>query len=179
MSGSNRGFVWLTVILAVALVTVVAGGAFLVVRERERAATEKQLAAAARQRLAEEKRKTAEAERRAREAQAEAAARGGNSGGNAGGGGLAWLGGRRAWVVTKTRPAKDYCAILRRAGVKVRCAYATNKVNLHVLILRCPNLTEARGRALLDHLGLKLRVNNWQRKNACGKYHEITIYLND
>jgi len=177
MSGNNRGFVWLTVILAVALVVVIAGGAVLVVRERERAATEKQLAEAARERLAEEKRKTAEAQRRAREAkaQAEAAARGGNTGD----GGLAWLGGRRAWVVTKTRPTKDYCAILRRAGVTVRCAYATNKVNLHVLILRCPSLTEARGRALLGHLGLNLRVNNWQRENACGKYHEITIYLND
>ena len=92
---------------------------------------------------------------------------------------MAWLTGRKVWVVTKTRPAKDHCATLRRAGVTVRCGYGTNKVNLHVLILRCPNLTEARGRALLRHLGLRLRVNNWQRENACGKYHEITIYLRD
>ena len=45
--------------------------------------------------------------------------------------------------------------------------------------LRCPNLTEARGRVLLGRLGLNLRVNNWQHENACGKYHEITIYLNE
>ena len=168
MSGSTRGFVWLTVILAVALVVVAAGGAVLVVRERERAATEKQLAEAARQRLAVEKRKTAEAQRRAE------AARSGSTVGA-----MSAFRGRKAWVVTKTRPTKDYCAMLRRAGVTVRCAYATNKVKLHVLILRCPSLTEAKGRTLLRALGLNLRINNWQRENACGQYHEITIYLND
>jgi len=154
MNGHKRAFVWLVVVLSVALVAVLAGGAYLVVRERERAETEKRLAEAARRRLAEARRRAATS-------------------------GLAWLGGRKAWVVTKTRPATDYCATLRRAGVTVRCAYATNKVNLHVLILRCPALSEARGRELMRHLGLDLRVNNWQRENACGKYHEITIYLND
>ena len=69
--------------------------------------------------------------------------------------------------------------MLRRAGVTVRCAYATNKVKLHVLILRCPSLTDAHGRTLLRALGLNLRINNWRRENACGRYHEITIYLND
>jgi len=181
VSGTARGFVWLTVILAVALVAVVAGGAILVVRERERAATEEQLAAASRLRLADEKRKTAEAERRAREAKAraETAKSGAGTTGRTGGGGLSAFRGRKAWVVTKTRPAKDYCAMLRGAGVTVRCAYATNKVGLQVLILRCPSLTAAHGRALLRALGLNLRINNWQRENACGKYHEITIYLND
>lgn len=171
MSGS-RGFVWLIVILAVVLVVVAGGGAFMVVRERERAETEKRLAEAARQRLAEEKRRTAEAERRIA---------GAGSGGTIGDAsqGLAAFRGRKAWVVTKTSPSKDYCAMLRRAGLTVRCAYATNRVNLHVLILRCPALTEAHGRALLSALGLNLRINNWQREKACGRYHEITIYLND
>lgn len=173
MTGGGRGWVWLVVGLAVVLVVVAAGGAFVVINERERAQDEKRLAEAARQRLAEEKRKTAEAERRA------ASTGGPGQTGNGAGTGLAAFRGRKAWVVTKSRPAKDYCTMLRRAGLTVRCAYATNKVNLHVLILRCPQLTEARGRALLNALGLKLRINNWQRENACGRYHEITIYLND
>jgi hypothetical protein len=169
MSGGGRGMVWLVVGLAVVLVVVAAGGAFMVIRERERTETEKRLAEAARQRLAEEKRKTAEAERRTTTIQGQ--------GGSATG--LASFSGRKAWVVTKTRPSKDYCTLLRKAGLTVRCAYGTNKVNLHVLILRCPQLTEAGGRALLGALGLNLRINNWQRENACGKYNEITIYLND
>lgn len=65
MTGGGRGMVWLVVGLAVVLVVVAAGGAFMVIQERERAVSEKGLAEAARQRLAEEKRKTAEAERRA------------------------------------------------------------------------------------------------------------------
>ncbi len=173
MTGGGRGMVWLVVVLAVVLVVVAAGGAFLVIQERERVASEKRLAEAARQRLAEEKRKTAEAERRAATTGGQGRVVVANTGG------LAALRGRKAWVVTKSRPAKDYCAMLRQAGVTVRCAYATNKVNLHVLVLRCPELTEAKGRALLSALGLNLRINNRQRENACGKYHEITLYLNN
>ena len=173
MTGRGRGWVWVVVGLSLVLTAVVIGGTLLVINEHERERAEKRLAEAARQRLAEEKRKTAEAERRA------AATGSAGQAGNGAGTGLAAFRGRKAWVVTKTRPAKDYCAMLRQAGVTVRCAYATNKVNLHVLILRCPQLTEARGRALLSALGLKLRINNWQRENACGKYHEITLYLND
>jgi hypothetical protein len=173
MNGGGRGLVWLVVGLAVVLVVVAVGGAFMVIQERDRAESEKRLAEAARQRLAEEKRKTAEAERRAATTRSQ-------GGGTAGAkGGLAAFRGRKAWVVTKSRPAKDYCAMLRRAGVTVRCAYATNRVNLHVLILRCPQLTAASGRALLSALGLNLRINNWQNENACGRYNEITLYLND
>jgi hypothetical protein len=175
MTGHGRGFVWLIVVLSVLLGAVVLGGAFIVFREREHAELARRLAEGARLRLAEERRKAAEAER-----QAAAARRGSETeGGETTGTELAWLKGRHAWVVTRTRPTKDYCAILRRAGVVVRCGYATNKVKLHVLILRCADLSEARGRALLGYLGLNLRINNWQHENACGRYHEITIYLND
>jgi len=170
---SGRGMVWLVVGLAVVLLVVAAGGAFMVIQERERAVSEKRLAEAARRRLAEEKRKTAEAERRAAATRSQG---GGTVGAKSG---LAAFRGRKAWVVTKSRPAKDYCAMLRQAGVTVRCGYATNKVKLHVLILRCPELTEARGRTLLSALGLNLRINNWQREKACGRYDEITLYLND
>jgi len=182
MTSPKRGFPWLIVILSVVLVAVIAVGAVLVINERDRADQEKNLAKLAQQRLEVEKRKTAEAERRAAEAErrAKAAAQGaGTSGGSSGGGGIAGFRGRRVWFVTKSRPAKDYCAILKKAGLVVRCGYNRNKVNLHVLILRCPNLTESKGRALMRYLGLNLRVNNWQRENQCGKYHEITVYLND
>lgn len=173
MTGHGRGMVWLVVGLAVVLVAVITGGAFMVIREREQANIETRLARSARQRLAEEKRKTAEAVRRA------ATIGGQGQAGNGSAVGLAAFRGRKAWVVTKSRPAKDYCAMLRGAGLTVRCAYETNKVKLHVLILRCPELTEARGRALLSALGLDLRINNWQREKACGRYNEITLYLND
>jgi len=177
MNGQGRGMVWLVVALAAVFVVVAAGGAVLVVSEREHAANETRRAEAARQTLADEKRKTEAAERRLA----------GVQGGGAGGGGpigaasqgLAAFRGRHVWVVTRTTPPKDYCATLQNAGLTVRCAYRLNKVKLHVLILRCPQITDAHGRALLKALGLQLRINNWQRENACGKYHEITIYLND
>lgn len=178
MNGQGRGMVWLVVALAAVFVVVAAGGAVLVVSEREDAASETRRAEAARQTLADEKRKTEAAERRLAAVQ---------GGGGAGGGspigaasqGLAAFRGRHVWVVTRTTPPKDYCATLQNAGLTVRCAYRLNKVKLHVLILRCPAITDADGRAFLKALGLQLRINNWQRENACGKYHEITIYLND
>ena len=175
MSSATRGFPWLIVILSVVLVGVIAGGGFMVISERERAAEEQRLAEQARRRLAEERRKTAEALRLAVEAERRAKAA---TQGSGQGGGIAGFKGRRVWFVTKTRPRKDYCRMLTNAGMTVRCGYARNKVNLHVLILRCRDLTEAKGRALMRYLGLSLRVNNWQSENQCGKYHEITIYLN-
>lgn len=172
MNGHGRAMVWLVAVLAVVLVVVAGGGAYLVISENERTASEKRLTEAAHQRLAEEQRKTAEAARSVTYA---------GSGGSIGAPsqGLAAFRGRHVWVVTRTTPPRDYCAILRNAGLVVRCAYRTNKVKLHVLILRCAAITDAHGRALLKALNLDLRINNWQREKACGQYHEITIYLND
>ncbi|HUT47922.1 MAG TPA: DUF1036 domain-containing protein [Alphaproteobacteria bacterium] len=114
----------------------------------------------------------------------------GQSGGSdgAGGGGtqvgsippaLGALRGRRVWLLTKTVPARDYCAMLTRAGMQVRCRYEKHASTLNTVILRCPEHDAGHARALKAYLGLgDLQTKNWQRENACGKYHEITIYVN-
>jgi uncharacterized membrane protein len=92
---------------------------------------------------------------------------------------LAALKGRNAWVLTKTVPATDYCAMLRRLGMTVRCRYEQHASNLNTIILRCPDHDASVAEALKRYLGLTdLKTNNWQRENACGQYHEITIYVN-
>ena len=114
---------------------------------------------------------------------------GGQGGGGQGGGGtqvgaippsLTALRGRKVWLRTKSTPASDYCAKLRRLGMTVRCQYEQHTSSLNTVILRCPDHDAGVAADLKRYLGLTdLRTNNWQRENACGKYHEITIYLND
>jgi uncharacterized membrane protein len=110
-------------------------------------------------------------------------------GGQAGGGGgtqvgsippsLTALRGRNVWIRTKSRPSRDYCAMLRRLGMTVRCQYEQHTSSLNTVILRCPDHDAGIASDLKRYLGLTdLRTNNWQRENACGKYHEITIYVN-
>ena len=92
---------------------------------------------------------------------------------------LTALKGRKVWVRTKTTPARDYCAMLRRLGMTVRCQYEQHTSSLNTVILRCPEHDAGVAADLKRYLGLTgLRTNNWQREKACGKYHEITIYVN-
>jgi uncharacterized membrane protein len=89
------------------------------------------------------------------------------------------LKGRKVWLLTKTVPQRDYCAMLRRLGMVVRCRYEQHASNLNTVILRCPDHDASVATELKRYLGLTdLRTNNWQRENACGRYHEITIYVN-
>jgi uncharacterized membrane protein len=113
---------------------------------------------------------------------------GGSSQGGGGSGGpqlsaippaLTALKGRKAWVSTKSTPARDYCAMLRRLGMTVRCSYEQHTGRLNTVILRCSDHDPAIAEDLKRYLGLtNLPTKNWQRDGACGRYNEITIYLN-
>jgi len=92
---------------------------------------------------------------------------------------LSALKGRSVWVRTKTTPSTDYCAMLRRLGMTVRCQYGQHTSSLNTVILRCPDHDGGVASELKRYLGLvDLSTNNWQRENVCGQYHEITIYVN-
>jgi uncharacterized membrane protein len=116
---------------------------------------------------------------------------GGSQGGGSQGGGsggpqlgaippaLTALKGRKVWVSTKSTPARDYCAMLRRLGMTVRCSYEQHTGRLNTVILRCSDHDAGVADDLKRYLGLtNLPTNNWQRDSGCGRYNEITIYLN-
>ena len=69
--------------------------------------------------------------------------------------------------------------MLTRAGMQVRCRYERHTSTLHTVILRCPDHDAGHAAALKRYLGLgDLQTKNWQRENGCGRYNEITIYVN-
>jgi len=112
---------------------------------------------------------------------------GGRSEGGQGGGtqlggipaALGQLRGRSVWIRTKSVPTRDYCALMNRAGMTVRCQYERHTSSLHVVILRCPDHDEGHALALKRYLGLAdLPSRNRQGQNRCGQFNEITIYVN-
>ncbi|HUT47921.1 MAG TPA: hypothetical protein VM325_01165 [Alphaproteobacteria bacterium] len=109
----------------------------------------------------------------------------GNSGGNSrgsGGGtqlggvspGLAALRGRQIWVSVKARtPARDYCAILRRAGLRVECDYGYNvPASLYkTIIVECPTFRDDAAASILKVAGLtgRVRIYDWRKPSNAGK----------
>lgn len=105
----------------------------------------------------------------------------GNSGGNGGGmqvggasPGLAALRGRQIWVSVKAKtPSRDYCAILRRAGMRVECDYGYNvPASLHnTLIVECPTFRDDAAASILQAVGLtgRVRIHDWRKPSNAAK----------
>ncbi|MDH3232057.1 MAG: DUF1036 domain-containing protein [Alphaproteobacteria bacterium] len=108
---------------------------------------------------------------------------GGSGAGNSGGGGtqigglgpgLAALRGRQIWVSVKAQtPSRDYCAILRRAGMRVECDYGYNVPAslFNTIIVECPTFRDDAAATVLRVVGLtgSVRIHDWRKPSNAGK----------
>jgi len=133
-------------------------------------------------RIVEERRRRLELERRRRQ---EALRRQGRTGGESTGGAAAHLRGRQIWVSVKARtPSRDYCAILRRAGMVVECDYGYKvPTSLHnTIIVECPTFRDDAAATVLKLAGLsgRVRILDWRKPSKrakCKNYFGIKLRL--
>ena len=113
---------------------------------------------------------------------------GGTTGGGSTGGDTAaraHLRGRQIWVSVKARnPSRDYCAILRRAGMRVECDYGYKvPASLYnTIIVECPTFRNDAAATVLKITGLtgRVRVLDWRKpsgKPKCANYFGIKLRL--
>jgi hypothetical protein len=147
-------------------------------------------------RIVEERRRRVEQERRAREEALRRKREGRSGGGRDTGGGKtsgrrgaaaarAHLKGRQIWVsVTARKPSRDYCAILRRAGMRVECDYGYKvPASLHnTIIVECPTFRDDAAATVLKLTGLtgRVRIYDWrkpEKADKCKNYFGIKLRL--
>jgi hypothetical protein len=86
--------------------------------------------------------------------------------------------------VTARKPSRDYCAILRRAGMRVECDYGYKvPAPLHnTIIVECPTFRDDAAATVLKLTGLtgRVRIYDWrkpEKADKCKNYFGIKLRL--